>query len=93
MRDVSKFYLFSIFCDIIVAGFVSGNSFDVIERVDEVVNITISDHLREVLLCTVIYGKVACVFPMVISSEFRMRQCRDDDHREDAPHFIFQIMV
>ena len=32
-------------------------------------------------------AKVGCVFPMVISSEFRMRQHRDDDHREDAPHF------
>ena len=28
------------------------------------------------------------IFPMVISSEFRMSQYRDDDHREDAPHFI-----
>ena len=27
------------------------------------------------------------VFPMVISSEFPMRQYRDGDHREDAPHF------
>ena len=25
--------------------------------------------------------------PMVISFEFRMGQYRDDDHREDAPHF------
>ena len=31
--------------------------------------------------------KVGCVFPMVISSEFRIEQNRDDDHREDAPHF------
>ena len=31
---------------------------------------------------------VGCIFPMVISSEFRMDQHRDDDHREDAPHFI-----
>lgn len=50
MRVVSKFYLFSIFCDVIFAGFVSENSFDVIKRVDEGVNITISDNLREVLL-------------------------------------------
>lgn len=50
MRDVSKFYIFSIFCDVIFAGFVTGNSFDIVKRVDEVVNITISDHLREVLL-------------------------------------------
>ena len=28
-----------------------------------------------------------CTFPMVISSVFRMGQCRDDDHREDALHF------
>ena len=25
---------------------------------------------------------------MVISSEFRMKQYRDEDHREGAPHFI-----
>ena len=49
MRGVSKFYVFSIFCDVIFAGFVSG-SFDVMKRVDEVVNITVSGHLREVLL-------------------------------------------
>ena len=34
--------------------------------------------------------KVGRVFPMVISSEFRMGQYRDDDHREYAPHFITQ---
>ena len=32
-------------------------------------------------------GKVGCAIPKVISSEFRMRQYRDDDHREAAPHF------
>ena len=30
---------------------------------------------------------------MVIWSEFRMRQYRDDDHQEDAPHFSFWIIV
>ena len=29
--------------------------------------------------------KVECVFPLVISSEFRMRLHRDGDHQEDAP--------
>ena len=34
--------------------------------------------------------KVGCIFPMVISSEFRMEQYEDDDDdRENAPHFIF----
>ena len=32
--------------------------------------------------------KVGCIFPMVIWSEFRMRQFRDDDPQEDALHFI-----
>ena len=32
--------------------------------------------------------KVGCIFPMVITPEFHMGQYRDDDHREDAPHFI-----
>ena len=32
--------------------------------------------------------KVGCVFQMVIWSEFRMGQYSDDDHREDAPHFM-----
>ena len=31
--------------------------------------------------------KVGCIFPMVISSDFRMGEHRDDDHQEDAPHF------
>ena len=34
------------------------------------------------------FKQVRRVFPLVISSEFRMGQYRDDDHREDAPHFI-----
>ena len=29
-----------------------------------------------------------CVFPMAISSKFRMRQHMDVDHQENAPHFI-----
>ena len=37
--------------------------------------------------------KVGSVFPMVISSEFRMRQYIDDDHREDAPHFTVMVTV
>ena len=32
-------------------------------------------------------SKVECIFPIVISSEFRIGQYRDDDHREDAPLF------
>ena len=28
---------------------------------------------------------------MVIWSEFRMGQYRDDDHREDAPHFRSRV--
>ena len=35
--------------------------------------------------------KVGCIFPMVISSEFRMGQYRDDDHREDASHFSIRL--
>jgi len=31
--------------------------------------------------------KLGCVFPMVISSDFRMGKHRDDDHEEDAPYF------
>ena len=40
-------------------------------------------------------SKVGCIFPLVISSEFRMGQYRDDNHREDAPHFIrpFELSV
>ena len=32
-------------------------------------------------------SKVGCVFSTVISSAFRVQQNRNDDHREDAPHF------
>ena len=31
--------------------------------------------------------KAGGVFPLVIYSENRMRQYRNDAHREDAPHF------
>ena len=31
--------------------------------------------------------KVGSISPMVNSSEFRIGQYRDDDHREDAPQF------
>ena len=31
--------------------------------------------------------KVERVLPMAISSVFRPRQYRDEDHREDGPHF------
>ena len=33
-------------------------------------------------------GKVGCIFPMVILSEFRLVKYRDDDHQEDASYFI-----
>ena len=36
--------------------------------------------------------KVGCVVPMVIWSEFHMGLYRDDDHREQAPHFIYQVV-
>ena len=32
--------------------------------------------------------KAECVFTMVILSDFRMGQHRDDDHQEVAPHFM-----
>ena len=39
-------------------------------------------------------NKVGCVFPIVISCEFRMGQyILDDDHREDAPHFTVMVTV
>ena len=37
------------------------------------------------------YYKVECVFPMVISSDFRTRQHRDDDHLEHASHFTYSL--
>ena len=27
-----------------------------------------------------------------MSSEFRIRQHREDDHEDDAPHFIYEIL-
>ena len=38
------------------------------------------------LFCEI--NKEGCVFSMVNSSELNMKQNRDDDHREDALHFI-----
>ena len=36
--------------------------------------------------------KVECVFPMIIWPEFRMGQYRDDDHREQATHFNYDMI-
>ena len=40
-----------------------------------------------VIFIVISMSKVGCVFPIVIWFEFRVRQYRDDDHREDASHF------
>ena len=37
--------------------------------------------------------KVGCVFPVVISSDFRMGQHRDSDHQENASHFSSDIEI
>ena len=34
-------------------------------------------------------NKVECVFPMVIVSLLPQAELGQNDHREDAPHFIF----
>ena len=38
-------------------------------------------------------SKMGCVFTMVICYEIRMGQYRDDYQQEDAPHFIFSILI
>ena len=37
------------------------------------------------------FNKEGCV-PMVIWSEFRVGQYKDDSHREDAPHFTYRVL-
>ena len=44
-----------------------------------------------VSICGKFDCKVGCAFPMVISSDFRMRKHTNDDHKEDAPYFIFRL--
>ena len=46
--------------------------------------------LKEEIICDfqTILNKVGCILSMVICSEFRLGKYRDDDHREEAPHFI-----
>ena len=36
---------------------------------------------------------MGCVLPIVIWSEFRKGQYRDDDHRENTSHFIFELRL
>ena len=38
-------------------------------------------------------GKVECIFPMVIWSDFFMADYRDDDHQESAPHFYNGLVL
>ena len=61
------------------SGFIAGANIDtyLLEKVSfYIYNIQISQN------------KVGCIFPMVLSLDFRMRRYTDDDLREDAPHFI-----
>ena len=37
--------------------------------------------------------KDGCVFSMVIRSKFRIRQYRDDHHREDESHFTLKLKI
>ena len=51
------------------------------------------NHLAKRLLKQKVFrNKVECVFPMVIWSKFRMGQYKDNDHREDTPHFIIMYI-
>ena len=46
------------------------------------------------IVSDLIFTKVGGVFPMVIWSEFRMEQHRDDDHQEDTPYFnILKLFI
>ena len=45
----------------------------------------VSTHSKMSQVQTQFNNKVGCVFTMVIWSEFRMGQNRDNDHREEAP--------
>ena len=42
--------------------------------------------LRYIASTLSLFIKVGCIFPMVISTEFRLGQYRDDDRQEDATH-------
>ena len=35
------------------------------------------------------FHKVGCILPIVILSEIRLGQYRDDEYRENAPHFSY----
>ena len=37
------------------------------------------------------FNKVRCVFAIVLLTDFRMGQHRDDDHQEDASHYIIRV--
>ena len=55
-----------------------------------VTNINVTD-LDVHLNSSIEEGNVGYVFPRVIWLQFRMRQYRDDDHQEDAPHFNLPV--
>ena len=54
------------------------------------IDVTLSARVFGIKVC---FCKVGRAFPVVISSEFRMEQYRDDDHREDAPHFTLTVEI
>ena len=38
-------------------------------------------------------GKLGCVFPIMVRSEFRMRRYRDEGNREDSPLFRIWLLL
>ena len=66
--------------------------FDLVQLLptDDILNTNFLDsNNRNCIYYFLIRNKVGCDFSMVISAEFRMLLYRDDDHWEDAPHFIY----
>ena len=63
------------------------------EKVTLCITLLVSLTLFQMLMFEIMVSKVVCVFLMVISndwliwSEFRIKQYRDNDYREHAPHF------
>ena len=57
------------------------------EKVTLCITLLVSLTLFQMLMFEIMVSKVMCVFLMVIWSEFRIGQYRDNDYEEHAPHF------
>ena len=56
---------------------------------DHICLVHLDQHLLIIILAQHLKISIITIKKIIFKSEFHMRQYREDDHREDAPHFTY----